>query len=108
MTDRSLLVKQLPCIACTKQGVLVQCGVTEAHHLNLGGRAGQKRRGDDYQIPLGTWHHRGVPPAGMSRSQALHYFGPSLASHSKAFRSIFGVDEVLLADTNEQLLKLFG
>lgn len=102
MSARSLLVKQLPCIACAIEGVQ-QATPTEAHHCNIGGLAGQKRRGDAYQLPLCAHHHRGEPPPGMSKTQAVHKFGPSLALDSRQFRFAYGSDDQLLAITNAQL-----
>lgn len=106
MSARSPLVKSLPCIACQHEGVAKQCGVTEEHHLNLGGKAGQKRRGDDYSIPLGSWHHRGVRPFGMSSDAMTALYGPSLALDSKQFRFAYGSDDQLLALTNAKLASL--
>lgn len=97
--ERMALVRQLPCIACTIGGTSV-CGKTEAHHLNLGGKAGQKRRGDWFVIPLGRWHHQGIPPDGMSAMTAAMKYGPSLAKSSKRFRAMFGDDQALLEKTN--------
>jgi hypothetical protein len=95
-------VKLLPCIACTIGGTSV-CGRTEVHHLNFDGKAGQKRRGDWFTIPLGIFHHRGIPPDGMSAMQAGMIYGPSLAKSSKRFRAVFGEDDELLAKVNEIL-----
>jgi hypothetical protein len=90
------------CIACRKTGNLF-CGPVEAHHLNLGGRAGQKRRGHDYTIPLGQWHHRGLTLPGRTLTDMREVFGPSLARQSKAFREFFGSDDQLLAEVNQLL-----
>ena len=101
--NRNLRVKQLPCIACQLYGVHNQPYQTEAHHLNLGGKAGQKRRGDDYSIPLCSWHHVGkIKPSIDSRAMAALY-GPSLAKQSKLFRQTFGTDDQLLEMTNIRL-----
>jgi hypothetical protein len=77
------------CLACRKEGLANPN--TQVHHLNVGGKAGQKRRGHDFTIPLCPWHHQG------------HGFGPgpSLAKQSKAFRAAYGTDDELLAWTNE-------
>lgn len=106
MSDRSLLVKQLPCICCEMEKLPGQCGPTEEHHLNLGGKAGQKRRGEKFSIPLGRWHHRGEPPGKLTVSQAAAVYGPSLAKASKKFRDRYGTDDELLQLTNERLAKL--
>ena len=102
MTSRNLLIKALPCIACELEEC-AQLQPTEAHHLNLGGKAGQKRRGDDYSIPLCAWHHRSVPPEGMRSGDAVFYMGPSLAGSSKRFRELYGTDDELLERTNARL-----
>jgi hypothetical protein len=103
MSARSPLVRSLPCIACQLEQVATQCGPSEEHHLNAGGHAGQKRLGDSYSISLGPWHHRGVPPNGMTASEATFIYGPSLARSSKLFRTTYGSDLELLAKTNELL-----
>lgn len=87
----------LGCIACRKRGY--KHYPAEIHHLNLGGKAGQKRRGHDFTIPLCAWHHRG--DSGMFKvSSNLERFGPSLAKSSKAFRIEFGTDDELLSEVN--------
>jgi hypothetical protein len=88
-------VKVMQCIAC----VIEECdqpSQTEVHHCNEGGHAGQKRRGDDFVLPLCAWHHRGQAPAGMTVSEALYHLGPPL-THSKRFRESYGTDDELLA-----------
>jgi hypothetical protein len=100
--NRNELVRSLPCIACQLEGC-EQLMPTEAHHLNLGGLAGQKRRGDEFTIPLCTWHHRSVPPEGMKAGDAAYYMGPSLAQNSKLFRLTYRTDDELLELTNQRL-----
>lgn len=102
MSARSPLVRAMPCIACEIEGVQ-QPSPTEEHHLNLGGKAGQKRLGDEYSIPLCGHHHRGEPPGEITASQALYIFGPSLARNSKLFRATYGTDQELLARVNARL-----
>lgn len=80
---------------------------TEEHHLNLGGMAGQQRRGDDFSVPLCEYHHRAAPITGWSYSEMRKLFGPSLAKESKAFRETYGSDDDLLLDTNMKLAGLF-
>jgi len=105
--ERMALVKMMPCVACTIGGTRV-CGKTEVHHLNFGGKAGQKRRGDWFTIPLGRWHHQGIPPDGTSAMQAAMIYGPSLARSSKRFREVFGDDQLLLEKTNALIPNLQG
>jgi hypothetical protein len=100
-----MLVKQLQCVACEIEDI-DQPNQTEAHHLNLGGFAGQKRLGDDCQIPLCGWHHRADAPIGMTKTAMTHLYGPSLALDSKQFRFAYGTDQELLAATNHKLARL--
>ena len=97
------LVKLMPCLACTIEGVVSVCGPTEIHHLNFDGKAGQKRRGDWFTIPLGRYHHQGIPKDGMNAMQAEMRYGPSLKLKSKRFRERYGSDQALLERTNEML-----
>jgi hypothetical protein len=93
-------LKQLGCIACRKEGLVIF--PVEIHHMNLGGKAGQKRLGHDFTIPLCAWHHRGtnVHPGGVCLTLTL---GPSLAKQSKLFRETYGTDDELLAEVNAML-----
>lgn len=102
MSAHSLLVKQLECLACEFEGV-VQPFVTEAHHQNLDGKAGQKRLGDLFQVPLCSYHHRGKLPEGMNRDQAAYHYGPSKAYSPRLFTATYGSDEVQLARTQAKL-----
>ncbi len=102
--ERFEALKELGCIACRKRTVIhaMHCGPAEIHHLNLGGKAGQKRRGHDYTIPLCAWHHRGKGYDPMMLSFMLPLdIGPSLAKQSKAFRERYGTDDELLAEVNK-------
>ena len=105
MSAHSLKVKRLRCLACEIEDVN-QPSPTEAHHLTLGGLAGQKRRGDEFQIPLCSWHHRAVRPVGMTRELMTRLYGPSLALDSKQFRFAYGDDDSLLAITQHNLARL--
>lgn len=101
--DRMAAVKRMRCIACEKAGMLLQCGVTEVHHLNAFGRAGMKRRGDECTIPLGSWHHRGASLPGWTATRMTEVFGPSLARNSREFRNAFGTDDDLLLVVDHRL-----
>lgn len=98
-------VKRLGCCACWQLG---QFSPSEVHHLNLGGKAGQKRRGHEFTIPLCPWHHRGDFSAFGSRAIAERLAGPSFALQSRLFRERFGDDEFLLGLTNDALQILRG
>jgi hypothetical protein len=97
---------EIGCIACSIEGTGVwSCGSLEIHHLNLGGKAGQKRRGDPFTIPLGKWHHQAQPPSGESTSSARVLYGPSLKYHSRAFREKYGSDDELLEKVNAEIVR---
>lgn len=97
----------LCCLANLAKFLAVTGMAVEIHHLNAGGHAGQKRRGDEFTVPLCSWHHRGVilPARGMTRLTMIQRFGPSLAGGSKPFRRIYGDDEFLLRRANELLAR---
>lgn len=83
-------IRDSGCIACRMLGLpWMPCHV---HHLTVGGRHGQKRRGHDYTIGLCPYHHVGED----AHRWALE-LGPSYAREPRAFRERFGDDEALLA-----------
>lgn len=92
-------VSRIRCVACW--GGVGVCGKTEVHHLLSGG----KRRGHMYSVPLGIWHHRGIPLSGSNTSQMTWLYGPSLRLQSKAFRKQYGTDDELLARVNALLAR---
>lgn len=98
-------LKEMGCLPCWMQGRMNV--FAEIHHQNLGGKAGQKRRGDEFTVPLCPWHHRGETAGDhITKSDMRRHYGPSLACESKAFRERFGSDDALLAKTNELIAKL--
>lgn len=105
MTQRSMDVKRLECVCCEIEDV-PQPSPTEAHHLNLDGHAGQKRLGDEYQIPICGWHHRAVRRMGMGCDAMTRLYGPSLALDSKQFHFAYGSDMELHAATQHKLARL--
>lgn len=86
------------CVACRMLGWFQPCQI---HHLNLHGRAGQKRRGDQFTIGLCPWHHIGQTGGERKRKDMERIFGPSLALSSIKFRAKFGTDDQLLEYQNE-------
>jgi hypothetical protein len=90
-------ISRLRCVACWDTGLC--CGKTEVHHLTSGGR----RRGHAYSVPMGIWHHRGIPLSGSTTEQMRLFFGPSLRLESKAFHEAYGDDDALLAKVNSLL-----
>jgi hypothetical protein len=100
-------LKEMGCIACRLEGErLAQCGPTEIHHLNEGGKAGQKRRGDEFTIALGKWHHQGVSVGNATNAGMARLFGPSLAKQSREFRKRYGSDDELLAKTDQRIAEM--
>ena len=87
-------IKDAGCIACR-----IHWGrdnvTAEIHHLTVGGRHGQKRRGHDFTIGLCHWHHRGEWYVGTAE-QMEQLFGPSYAREPRKFREVFGDDDTLL------------
>lgn len=90
-------LKEMGCIACWDGGAMNV--PAEIHHLNLGGLAGQKRRGDEFTIPLCQWHHQAKPFEHWTVEDSVFFLGPSLKS-SRAFRERFGNDDHLLRKVN--------
>ena len=92
-------LRRIGCLLCRRQGVR-GCGTLEFHHPTSGGR----RLGDDLVIPLGRWHHQGIPPTlYMTKTQAREKYGPSLADGRKPFEKEYGTEVELLEET-ERLL----
>lgn len=86
-------LKEIGCIPCWSIGI--PDVYPEIHHQNLDGKAGQKRLGDEFTVPLCGWHHQGHGPASLYET-----LGPSLKLHSVEFRERFGSDVAMLAQTN--------
>lgn len=95
--SRWWLIKERGCVACWLHSNVHR--FPEIHHLTIGGKHGQKRRGHDFTIGLCAWHHRGVSPFG-NPELGLAAFGPSLHHHARAFRAAFGTDAELLEFQN--------
>lgn len=92
----------LGCICCLVQGI----GYVppDTHHIV---DKGYRRLSGGHQatIPICPWHHRGLPPSGMSVDDAFLYAGPSLALHKKHFNEIYGGERQLLALVNGKLAR---
>lgn len=107
--ERFEKLRAMGCIACWIDGrknydVFLRCGPVEIHHLNLGGKAGQKRRGHDFTLPLGAWHHRAICHPHFEHAVTMEaIYGPSLARAPRKFRERYGSDDELLAQVNALL-----
>lgn len=98
-------IREIGCLACLK--LKLGYRFPEVHHLNLGGKAGQKRRGDVCTIGLCGWHHQAHVPQDMTFRATVLLLGPSLKLHSRAFRQKFGTDDELLR-VQDRLIKEGG
>lgn len=105
-------LRYIGCLACETNG---KSGIAqvplwwpmkvEIHHQNTDGKAGQRRLGDEFTVPLCGWHHRGVHLTNFTRKMMTLNFGPSLASESKRFRTMYGTDLEMLARANKLIEK---
>lgn len=87
-------ITDIGCIVAHSLGLgFVPC---EVHHLTVGGKHGQKRRGHDFTVGLNSWSHRGEPFGGMSAARCEELFGPSYARQPRKFRQDVGTDDYLL------------
>jgi hypothetical protein len=103
MTRRALerrfrRIRELGCLPCRRMGWYA---IPDVHHLNEGGHAGHKRRGDECTVGLCPWHHRGKLPYAFLADEVREILGPSLALEPNKFREQFGSDDALLAWENE-------
>lgn len=106
-------IKAIGCIVAHELGIYfldengerqpVPC---EIHHLTVGGRHGQKRRGHLFTVGLNPWLHRGVPFGGMDAVSCQMRFGPSYAREPRRFREEVGDDERLLTLQNKLIGEL--
>lgn len=94
-------IYEIGCLACRKLGYFNSCQV---HHLNMDGKAGQKRRGDLQTVGLCPWHHVGEPIRSMTTAECRERLGPSLKLESRDFRAQFGSDDELLEEENRLIL----
>lgn len=96
-------ITDIGCIVAQALGLgYIPC---EVHHLTVGGKHGQKRRGHDFTIGLNPWSHRGEPFGGMDADTCERLFGPSYAKQPRRFRQEIGNDDYLLDLQNTLLEK---
>jgi hypothetical protein len=92
-------LRELGCIACRIALALSPCGHTEIHHLvDKGNR--KASGGHVATIPLGRWHHQGIPFIDRTVGYMRANFGPSMRLQSKDFRAAYGTQRELLARVN--------
>lgn len=94
-------IRDIGCLACRlRHPTLVTA--CEVHHLTVGGKHGQRRRGHMATIGLCPWHHRGVPNT-CGRQRLRQWLGPSYAHEPVTFRETFG-DDAFLLQAQDQLI----
>ena len=98
--NRMMAIKEAGCLAC-KLLKPERYSYAEADHL----KSGNRRIGHDHTIALCPWHHRMVPPEGMTFKQAREILGPSKAEGSKPFHARFGSEQFLLEMQRDLLEK---
>jgi hypothetical protein len=91
------------CICCAKEGF--KDVPVDVHHLVDNGYR-KHSGGDKATLPLCPWHHRGVPPGGLSAAEAEKRAGPSMARNKKRFIQRYGTERELLAETNQRIEEL--
>lgn len=96
-------LQDIGCICCRKEGF--RDVPVDVHHLVDKGYR-EHSGGDNATLPLCPWHHRGVPPSGLSQDTALLAAGPSLALHKKRFIREYGTERELLAEVERLIHEL--
>lgn len=91
---RFFALREIGCLTCWIAGKGFV--PAEVHHLTIGGKHGQKRRGHDYSLALCDYCHRGI-------GNPADHGTPSLAREPRAFRERFGSDDCLLAEQNKRI-----
>ncbi len=101
------------CVACwlnrkmPYQDAVKVCApvAAEYHHF----KDGDRRISHSHAYALCGWHHRGLPPWGMtSKSETAEKLGPSLAEDANGFHARYGDDATLLAFQNRILASIYG
>ena len=88
-------VHALPCMCCQIEGI-TQPFRTERHHIVDKGYR-KHSGGDESCLPLCIWHHRGISVEGMTDSEMIFKYGPSLELNKRTFVSTYGTERELLA-----------
>lgn len=94
---RFMRLQDIGCLCCLKVG-FPDVPVDVHHLVDKGNR--EASGGDNATLPLCPWHHRGVPPDGLSASAAQRIAGPSLARSPGEFVETFGDQRSLLLETD--------
>jgi hypothetical protein len=100
---RFMRLQDIGCICCLKEGFL-HVPVDVHHIVDKGYR--EHSGGHRSTLPLCPWHHRGVPPSGLSEDTALFAAGPSLALHKRRWIETYGTERELLAEVDRRIEEL--
>lgn len=96
-------LRALGCIACRiERRIDDDCGPIEIHHLVDKGYR-KHSGGNQATIPLGRWHHQGIPWIDITVTYMRAIYGPSKRLEGKEFTKVYGTDRDLLARVNELL-----
>ena len=87
----SLIKEQAWCIPCILNWTPNRPETTIQHVVE-----GGKRLGHDQSYGCCGWHHLGIQPETMTRHEAQHFFGPSLAHGKRPFEVIWGSERNLV------------
>lgn len=97
-------LSQMFCIACVIEGCR-QPSRTEVHHIvDKGYRV--HSGGHDATLPLCSWHHRTECAHGLTTSEMVFRYGPSLAGHKRRFIETYGTERELLETVNGLLARV--
>lgn len=95
-------LRRIGCIVSRKLGL--GWVAPDMHHICDSGYR-RLSGGNRATIPLSPWFHRGVPPEGMTQTEAAEILGPSLALHKREFKKRFGTERELLAEVDALVIK---
>ena len=95
-------MRDIGCLACLLSDMKSQCGKVTMHHLVDKGYR-EHSGGNQATIPLGEWHHQGIPLMNRTVTWMRNMYGPSMALESKAFAELYGSQRALLAEVNKLL-----
>ena len=99
---RYAALREIGCVACVLSDMKTQCGKLTMHHLVDKGYR-KHSGGNQATIPLGEWHHQGIPFIDRTATWMRNMYGPSMVLESKAFAELYGGQRELLAETNRLL-----
>lgn len=95
-------LRRIGCLPCVLDGQACYCGPIEIHHIVDNGYR-RLSGGNQATIPLGRFHHQGIPFMDRTVTWMRNMYGPSMALESKAFAKRYGSQRELLAIVNERL-----